>query len=79
VEMILKKLQTDNNEFEGVFSPNQTAMMKRVLQQVCKDCNILPDDMDSRESLALVILRATHSETNEAELLALGRQVASRY
>jgi hypothetical protein len=79
MERILAKLRIETDEFKNIYTPEQTAMMKRVFDQACHDCNVLPNDADSRESLALVILRATNSQTTEAGLLAVARQVARKY
>ena len=79
MERILAKLRSKSHEFQGVFGPEQTAMMKRVFVQVCQDAAIHAEDQDRRETLALVILRATKANTNETKLLALARKTAKAY
>ena len=76
MDKIIAKLRAKSDEFQGVFSPEQTAMMKRVFVQVCHDTDIQADDQDRRDTLALVILRATKTHTTETKLLALARKTA---
>jgi hypothetical protein len=79
MEKILARLQSEDDEFRGFFSPEKTAMMKRVLEQVCREGNIRPDAIGECESLAIVILKATKNNANESELLILGRHAAKNY
>ena len=79
MEKILARLRSENDEFQGVFSPEQTAMMKRVFVQVCHDAGIPADDQDRRDTLALVILRATKGNTTEIKLLAVARKTAKAF
>ena len=79
MEKILARLQSEDDEFRGFFSPEKTAMMKRVLEQVCREGNIRPDAIGECESLAIVILRATKNNANESELLILGRHAVKNY
>ena len=79
MERILARLRTKSDEFQGVFSPEQTAIMKRVFDKVCLEGDIQADDRDRRETLALVILRATKASTTEPKLLALARNTAETF
>jgi hypothetical protein len=79
MERILARLRTESDEFQGVYSPEQTAMMKRVFVQVCQDSAIQAEDLDRRETLALVILRATKASTTETKLLAIARKTAKTF
>jgi hypothetical protein len=79
MEKILAALQSFGDEFRGAFTSEETAMMKRVFDHVCRDKDIQANDQDHRETLALVILRATKAHTTEAELLFLAQQAARNY
>jgi hypothetical protein len=79
MEKILKKLQSQNDEFWGVFSTEQTAMMKHVFDLVCQEREVQTDDHDHRETLALVILRATRARTTETGLLTMARRVVKNF
>jgi hypothetical protein len=76
MEKILAKLRVKNDEFRGVFNPEELAMMKRVFDQVCREKSIRLEDLEHRESIALVILRATKGQIDESELLYNARQAA---
>ncbi len=79
MEKILEKLQSQTDEFQGVYSPEQIAMMKGVFDVVCRERAIPNDDQDHRETLALVILRATKAHTTETGLLTMARRVAKSF
>jgi hypothetical protein len=76
VERILARLRTKSDDFYGVFGPEQTAMLKRVFLQICQVAGIEGEDQDRRETLALVIVRATKISTTEPKLIALARKTA---
>lgn len=63
----------------GVFSPENTAMMKRVFNKVCAGYDIPRQDGDRLESLALVILRSVTNGCNENVVLALALQSMKNY
>jgi hypothetical protein len=65
-------------DFDGAFTPEQLAMMQRVFDQVCTETDFEDPELQ-RETLALVILRATKGKAREADLLALARHAARNY
>lgn len=67
-----------SDAFEGGFTPEQLAMMQRVFDQVCLESHF-EDPHWQRETLALVILRATKAKAREADLLSLARHAAKNY
>ena len=76
---VIDGLLHEKQGFAGVFSPEETAMMKRVLEQLCEDNAIADHEKDKRESLALVILRACKDNTLEKDLRRLGQYAAKNY
>jgi hypothetical protein len=79
VEKILAALHSFGDEFRGAFTSEETAMMKRVFDQVCREKGIQVDNQDHRETLALVILRATKAQTTEVKLLSLAQKAMKNY
>lgn len=49
-------------------------MLKRVFDQICQEDDIYSSSEGQQAILTLILLRATSANTNDKELLALGRQ-----
>jgi hypothetical protein len=65
-------------DLDGAFTPEQLAMMQRVFDTVCQESQF--DDPElQRETLALVILRATKAKAREQDLFSLARHAAKNY
>ena len=76
---ILPRNDTINLLESGVFAPEATALMMRLFNKVCFDFAIDGDELDRLDALALIILRAIKSGSNENVVLAIAHHAMKNY
>jgi hypothetical protein len=65
---IFPELDLLNADGADVFQPEELVTMKRVFDDICRDEVILPDDLETRQSLARSIFSANKSRPSESDL-----------
>lgn len=79
MQNILPRNDTINLLESGVFAPEATALMMRLFNKVCFDFAIDGDELERLDALALIILRAIKSGSNENVVLAIALHAMKNY